>query len=118
MIKTSTYFNIIVIVFSGMTLGACQGKQTKENTLARGSTLPALQTQIIQAPNNTFGYNILKNGKIYIHQPHIPAVPGNEGFKSENKALKTAAFVISKIERNISPPTVSAAELDSLGVLD
>ena len=71
------------------------------------------------SPNNTgFGYDILKQGAVYIHQPIIPAVQGEAGFSSEAKAQQAAAFVLNKIEHNIIPPSVSAAELDSLGVLD
>lgn len=65
-----------------------------------------------------WGYDIIMNGEIHIHQPHIPAVMGNNGFASEEKALKTGEFVIQKIKNNILPPKVTPEELDSLGVLD
>jgi len=65
-----------------------------------------------------WGYDIIMNGEIHIHQPHIPAVMGNNGFSSEEKALKTGEFVIEKIKNNILPPRVTSEELDSLGVLD
>jgi hypothetical protein len=68
-------------------------------------------------PAAGFGYDILKNGSPYVHQPMIPAVPGNDGFSTEEKAGKAAAFVIYKIQHNILPPTVEVRELDSLGVL-
>ena len=65
-----------------------------------------------------YGYDVLKNGTVYIHQPIIPAVAGNQGFSSESHAQKTAEFVVYKIAHNIIPPSVSYEELDSLGVLD
>ena len=64
-----------------------------------------------------FGYNIYKDDALYIHQPSIPAVPGNEGFSTEAKAKKAAEFVAYKIGHNIMPPSVTPKELDSLGVL-
>ncbi|MDQ3052225.1 MAG: DUF4907 domain-containing protein [Bacteroidota bacterium] len=65
-----------------------------------------------------WGYDIMINGEIHIHQPHIPAVMGNNGFSSEEKAQIAGEFVIKKIKNNILPPRVSPEELDSLGVLN
>ncbi len=76
-----------------------------------------LTYEIIPAPNNTYGYNIKTNGRILIHQPNIPALPGNEGFNTEEAAISVAEMVIAKIRQNIFPPSVSVNELDSLGVL-
>jgi hypothetical protein len=67
---------------------------------------------------NGWGYDIYLNGKLYVHQPNIPAVSGNNGFVSEEYAAKVAEFVIEKIRKHILPPTVSVFELDSLKVLN
>lgn len=64
-----------------------------------------------------FGYDIIANGKPYIHQPHIPAIAGNRGFATEAAAKKAGEFILTKIRKNIMPPSVSKEELDSLGVL-
>lgn len=64
-----------------------------------------------------WGYDIYVDGTMYIHQPHIPAVPGNKGFKTEEDAQKTAGLVIYKLSIGISPPSITPDELDSLGVL-
>jgi len=64
-----------------------------------------------------FGYDIIVNGKPYVHQPNIPAVPGNRGFSTEESARKAANLVAFKIKNNIMPPSVSIKELDSIGVL-
>lgn len=69
------------------------------------------------SPEFGWGYQILNNGQLYINQPHIPSVQGNKGFDSKDKAIKTAEYIINKLENNIFPPTVSPQELDSLGVL-
>lgn len=63
-----------------------------------------------------FGYDIYMDGKIYVHQPHIPAIAGNKGFSTEADARKTGDFVAHKIRNNIMPPSVSVEELDSLGI--
>ncbi len=64
-----------------------------------------------------FGYDILIGEKLYIHQPNVPAVPGNNGFETEEAAQKVAELVIYKVRNNIMPPTVNIEELDSLGVI-
>jgi hypothetical protein len=64
-----------------------------------------------------FGYNILIYDALYVHQPHIPAINGNRGFKTKEQAAKAAEFVIYKIRNNIMPPSLSVEELDSLGTL-
>ncbi|HRH67618.1 MAG TPA: DUF4907 domain-containing protein [Bacteroidia bacterium] len=68
-------------------------------------------------PPGGFGYDILAGGKLYIHQPHIPAIPGNNGFSSAEAAKKAGSFILSKMRKNIMPPSVTKKELDSLGVL-
>lgn len=64
-----------------------------------------------------YGYNILINEALTVHQPHKPGVPGMMGFKSVADAKKAGDFIAYKIRNNIMPPTVSMQELDSLGVL-
>lgn len=66
---------------------------------------------------NGFGYDILIDGHIYVHQPSVPAVGGNTGFKSKADAQTTANLVIGKIRAGILPPTVSTEELRNLGVI-
>ena len=65
-----------------------------------------------------FGYDIYLEGKLYVHQPTIPAVSGNRTFTSEQKAIRAAQLVVYKIEHNILPPTIEIRELDSLHLLD
>lgn len=71
---------------------------------------------IFKTPSG-FGYDIYVNDKIIIHQAHIPAIGGRQSFKTEMQASKAAELVLHKIEKNILPPSVSPAELDSLGLL-
>lgn len=65
---------------------------------------------------NGFGYDIHVDGRVYIHQPYIPAVSGNNGFASKEDAEKVARLMEYKIKNNILPPTIEIHELDSLGI--
>jgi hypothetical protein len=65
-----------------------------------------------------WGYDILINGQLYIHQPNIPAVMGNNGFSSEEKAREAGELIISKIRNNVLPPSVTVEELETKGLLE
>src|SRR3989338_3589035 len=54
--------------------------------------------------NEEWGYDILIDGNLYVHQPNIPAVPGGNGFKTQADAEKVAGLVVVKIINNILPP--------------
>ncbi len=65
-----------------------------------------------------YGYEIIKDGRVFISQPFIPAVQGNISFSTSEKASKAAALIVFKLQHNQLPPTVTKEELDSLGVLN
>jgi hypothetical protein len=74
--------------------------------------LPQRQTYKAEAfrTGDGWGYNILRNGKIYIHQPTIPAIPEHRSFETAELAEKTAARVIEKIKDN-KIPSLSEREM-------
>jgi hypothetical protein len=76
-----------------------------------------ISIEVITAPESTFGYNVLKNGKIYIHQPHIPSISGVKGFSTKEKASRAGELMKYKIQNGIIPPTISSQELDSLELI-
>jgi hypothetical protein len=73
--------------------------------------------KIIPSVNKTFGYDIFINGQPALHQPHIPALPGNKGFTTKERAQKVAEFVVNKIRKNEIPPTVTIDDLKKMDVL-
>ena len=64
-----------------------------------------------------YGYDILNGGKPFIHQASVPAIPGNEPFKTRKQAKRVARLVRKKLKQGIMPPTVSIAELQALGII-
>lgn len=73
--------------------------------------------KIIKSVNNTWGYDIYKGEKIFIHQSSIPGMPGNEGFKNKTDAKKVAKLVLEKLKKGDILPSVSKNELGILKVL-
>lgn len=105
---------------SGSSHGTSNGNTFKVNAQNVAPLLIGIfnnDTVKADKPIKGFGYNIYKDDALYIHQPSIPAVPGNNGFTTEAKAKQAAEFVIYKIGHNIMPPSVTPQELDSIGVL-
>ncbi len=76
-----------------------------------------LTYKIIPAHNNTWCYDIFKDGNICIHQNSIPGVPGINGFTTKEKAEKVAQLVVTKIQNGEMPPTVSQEEMKAVGAL-
>lgn len=67
--------------------------------------------------NVGYGYDILNGGKPFIHQTSVPAIAGNEPFKTRKHAKRVARLVRKKLVQGIMPPTVTTAELQELGVI-
>lgn len=70
--------------------------------------------KIIDGADKTFGYDILADGRLLIHQPSVPGLPGNKGFDTKQAAGNVAQLVIKKIKKGEMPPTVSVEEMKKL----
>lgn len=83
-----------------------QGRWKKDHVL--------IELKAIQTPKG-WGYDILTDGKIYIHQNIIPAVPGDYGFRTKEDALAVGQKVYERVKKG-EMPMVSAEEVAALGV--
>jgi hypothetical protein len=92
-------------------------KIEREATSASASTNDSFTFKTF-SENDSWGYDIYRNNELYVHQPNIPAVAGNKGFKTEQQAASVAQLAIEKLKQNISPPTISVEELDSLKAVE
>jgi hypothetical protein len=97
----------------GITVSADEAVKQQKNSYANAE----ITTKIIPSANNTFGYDILLYGRPLVHQPHIPGLPGNEGFATKERAQIVAEFVVKKIRNREMPPTVTIEDLNNMGVL-
>jgi hypothetical protein len=70
--------------------------------------------ELIPGISNTWGYDILVDNKLTIHQPSIPSLPGNKGFKTREGAEKVAKLVIQKMKKGEMPPSIDAEEMKKL----
>ena len=114
---------ILVLGLLLFALASCSEQSEKplidDDVTSIKQTLPenGLLMNTIQNGPESFGYQIIQNGKVIINQVNIPAIQGNMGFSSRAKAQKTGDFVIQKIKKGFFPPSITPEEMDSLGVL-
>ena len=73
--------------------------------------------KIIQVADGKYGYDIYSKQILFIHQPAIPALPGNNGFATKTDAEKVAKLVVEKIKKGGSLPTITVEELKHLGIV-
>ena len=120
-----TIITCVTAIFFAVSLHA-QQQPKQENDTAQflpktfGTSANAntkLAYKIIDAPNNTYGYDVLADGRLLIHQKSIPAMPGNDGFKTKADASRVAQLVIGKIKKGEMPPTVTIEEMKKLKVI-
>lgn len=71
-------------------------------------------SKIIQIENG-WGYEIVTNHKIIIHQTHIPAMASQIPFYSKEDAIKVANRVIEKLS-NKQMPTITKEDLTTLKI--
>jgi len=124
MVKHLLYFISIVLISCSSATEQAEQTPLQNNTQAQiqtPTTTPVFSSQffLVDSLNHKlgFGYNILIDGALFIHQNSIPSLPGNNGFSSKEKAECVANLVIHKLKNNIMPPSVSKQELDSLKIL-
>ena len=111
---------LLAIFFPAFVHAQQQPKQESAATqfpTANAYTHTKLTYKIIDAPNHTYGYDVLADDRLIIHQKSIPAMPGNEGFKTKADASKVAQLVITKIKKGEMPPTVTVEEMKKLKVI-
>lgn len=93
-----------------ITLSGCKPKTSPSH---KGEVFVNIKT--MQVPGG-WGYRIYMDTTLYIDQPIIPAVGGNQPFTSEKDARNTARLVLEKIAKAESP-AVDSAELVKIGVV-
>ena len=69
---------------------------TSSNTSSPQISLPQVEIKTFKI-NGGWGYDIFRDGPLYIHQTNIPAVSGNQFFETEEDALKIAELAKMKI---------------------
>ena len=62
---------------------------------------------------NGWGYDILVDDELFIHQESIPSCPGRAGFQKKEQAEQTAQLIINKLKQG-QVPAVATFELQQI----
>ncbi|HEX9509353.1 MAG TPA: DUF4907 domain-containing protein [Puia sp.] len=73
-----------------------------------------VELRSIQTPKG-WGYDILADGKVFIHQPMIPAISGQYSFRTKEEALAVGQKIVDRIMQG-QMPVVTAKEMQDMGV--
>jgi hypothetical protein len=94
----------------------CSQKPKETKHISDESHIPILKDSIFVSEFGGYGYDIFVDGKVKLHQPHIPSVAGIVGFSSAEEAKKIAKLVIKQMEHNHFPPIVTKQDLKDNGI--
>lgn len=84
-------FFSITLLFAQAPLNSAQPDNGTAQFPAASTYVNAnLSYSIIDAPNNTFCYDVYVGGRLMIHPTSVPGLPGNEGFKTRDDSVKVA----------------------------
>jgi hypothetical protein len=105
---------ILIGVLALVNCGSSDKKRQKSDDSEITKPTEQILYATFQNSDGTWGYDILSAGKVVIHQPNIPAIPGNKGFQLETQATQLAQLVVRKINAGIMPPSVSTEEVKGI----
>ena len=108
MINKKLYYKRIIFIALFVLNFSCNNSNKKIKGLHKLEIFP------IQISGG-WGYNILLDDKIYIHQEFIPSIEGIKAFASKEDALKTANVVVQKLVKG-EVPAITKKDLDSLHI--
>jgi len=119
----------IVLIILVLVFVSCEDAIPKESPNNEGVTLTDKPVEAEKGEKNSsvyevrtvenasgWGYEVWQDGAMVIKQEHIPAVQGIRAFSSQEQAQKAAEIIKAKLDQGIFPPTMSMAELQSIGV--
>jgi hypothetical protein len=72
---------------------------------------PDISVEIFRTYNGGYGYNILVDNKLLVHQPHIPTIASNRSFETAQSARSVADLVVEKVRAKQMPPSLTAEEV-------
>jgi hypothetical protein len=112
-----TIITLIVVSFAFIKCGEDDTHESGKKVLASGSANPFVIKDSVFLSMNGYGYDIIINGAVMIHQARIPGIAGTSGFASREDAQKIAHLAIRKIKGNQFPPAISLQELQSSRII-
>jgi hypothetical protein len=96
---------------------SCSNPQNNKTGKKSGEVAAALSVEPFRLDSlKGWGYEIVTNNKVFIHQKYIPALEGNRIFTSREDALKVGNMVRDKLLKKQSPALTKQEIYDLLDI--
>lgn len=116
MTLTTKRYLIIVLVSVGMLVTASAVMLSKKNKKAMGSDMLPIALHTLKMKDG-WGYEVLVDNKIYIHQDCIPAINSFKKFRTESDAVLIGNRVVDRIKHG-QKPVVTLQDISETHVND
>lgn len=70
--------------------------------------------RVIDAPHGTYGYEVMREGRIVVRHTSVPGLPGVEGCRTSGQAMALAEMEVAKLHCGQMPPTLGRDEVYSV----
>lgn len=89
-------------------------RQQADSAGPRGNSSEKVEASVFKLDDGSgWGYEILKDGRVFIHQEYIPVLEGKQVFQTKEDALKVGIRVRDKLKKGESP-SLTSQELTEL----
>ncbi len=103
-------FSFLLLLFI-LTIQACHGPASRDHSRSDAEKKVVLSVRAFKSDSSgKWGYEILIDKKVYIHQEFIPALEGEQPFRSKKEALKVGRAVLKKMTTQ-NTPTLTREEV-------
>jgi hypothetical protein len=103
----------ISVVLSVIVLCLCIAGFTGRR-LIHGKT-PDLTVEVYRVDDNGYGYKIIRGERLFIVQPFIPGIPGEQRFRTSEDARRVGELVLERLESG-QICSITPEDLDQLGI--
>lgn len=88
-----------------------------DDSFAYNQPIPKnISYKLVEKEDKSWGYQIYRDEKLILDQPHIPGISGKKGFINSTEAAVVAKKVISKMKKGIFPPTITEEDLQKMKI--
>ena len=112
------FFYECCLCFLLMAFISCKSHSYSSPEEVNNKTIYTLKDSIyytlFHTENHAYGFDVIKNGKVFIHQPVIPLEEGLNGFPAERTAEAVARLIVSKLKNKDYSLLINKYEIDSL----
>ncbi|HNX80218.1 MAG TPA: DUF4907 domain-containing protein [Prolixibacteraceae bacterium] len=110
MIRRINFRSFISLLIITIFLQACHDPSKGDHSRSDHEKKVVISLETFKSASGNWGYEILADGKVYIHQEFIPSLEGEQPFLSKKEAQKVGRAVLKKMTSQ-NTPTLSREEV-------